>query len=359
MAGAPPTTTTQEAAMAFPDGIADFRSDTVTRPTDAMRRAMADAAVGDDVYGEDPTVNALEEEAAAAIGMEAGLFVPSGVMGNQIALHLLARPGDEILCVATAHVRNYEQGAAAALSGAAFRTLPGPDGEMDADAIEGAFVGAGYHLPSLTTVVWENTHNVSGGTVVTFDHMAAGTAVARRFGAGIHLDGARIWNAAAASGVAAARYAGLADTVMFCLSKGLGAPIGSMLCASKESIEAGRVIRRRFGGAMRQVGVIAAAGRIALAERDRLTDDHAVAAALAAGLHERFGNAASDAATNMVMLSGPGLPASTEQIAASLAAAGIKVGHIRPGVLRFVTHRDVDLDDVRRTLAVLDDLNRS
>ena len=245
--------------MAFPDGTADFRSDTVTRPTAAMRRAIADAEVGDDVYGEDPTVNALEEEAAAAIGKEAGLFVPSGVMGNQIALHLLARPGDEILCVESSHVRNYVQGAAAALSGAAFRTLPGPDGEMDAGDIEAAFVGAGYHLPSLTAVVWENTHNVSGGSVVPFDHMAAGTAVARRFGAGVHLDGARIWNASIASGVPAARDAGLADSVMFGLSTGLGAPVGSLLCGSAEAIAAGRVIRRRYGVAMRQAGVIAAA----------------------------------------------------------------------------------------------------
>jgi threonine aldolase len=344
--------------MAFPDGIADFRSDTVTRPTPAMRRAMAEAEVGDDVYGEDPTVNALEEEAALAVGSAAAIFVPSGVMGNQIALHLHGRPGDEVVCVETAHIRNHEHGAASAISGVAFRTIPGATGEMEPDAIAAAFAGSGYHLPPATVLVWENTHNVSGGSVLPIEHIEVGTAAARRFGARVHLDGARIWNAVAATGTPASRFAGAADTVMFCLSKGLGAPIGSMLCGTTETIDAARQVRRRLGGAMRQVGVIAAAGRVALADRDRIAADHETAAVLAAGLSDRFGDAVGDAATNMVVLTTDELATPAERIVTELAEAGIRVGYIRPGVLRFVTHRDVDTMDVARLLATLDGMSQ-
>ena len=220
--------------MAFPDGTADFRSDTVSRPTAEMRRAMADAEVGDDVYGEDPTVAALQEEAAAAVGTEAALFVPSGTMGNQIAVHLLTRPGDEIVCNEWAHVRNYEHGAASWLSGVAFRSVPGDGGVVTVEQIRAAVDQSGYHLPAVSLLVWENSHNVSGGAVVPLETMVAGTAAARTAGLRVHLDGARLFNAAAATGTPAFEFADQADTVMFCLSKGLGAPVGGVVAQHED-----------------------------------------------------------------------------------------------------------------------------
>ncbi len=340
--------------MAFPDGIADFRSDTVTRPTPAMLREMATAPLGDDVYGEDPTVNALEEESAAAVGKEAGLFVPTGSMGNQVAIQLLTRPGDEILCVEWAHVRNYELGAGSAISGVGFRIVATPGGLIEAADVEAAVVAGGYHLPPLTMLAWENTHNVSGGSVVPASAMDKTSAAARAAGLAIHLDGARLWNAVAASRVAAEHYAAAADTVMFCFSKGLGAPIGSVLCGPAELIAAGRLLRKRLGGGMRQVGVIAAAARVGLADRERLADDHALARRLAEGLAARHpGCVDPDAVeTNMVVVAEEGLPVTAAEFQEALAAAGVRVGFIRPGMLRFVTHYDVDDTDADRVLAV-------
>ncbi len=339
--------------MAFPDGIADFRSDTVTRPTPAMRRAMADAEVGDDVYGEDPSVNALQEEAAAAIGTESALFVASGTMGNQIAVNLLTRPGDEVLCNEWSHVRNYEHGAASWLSGVGFRSVPGGGGMVAVGQIRAAAGQSGYHLPGVTLLVWENTHNVSGGAVIPLETMAAGTAEARRAGFAIHLDGARLFNAAVAAGVPASDFAAQADTVMFCLSKGLGAPVGSMLCGTGDAMEAAREVRKRLGGGMRQSGVIAAAARIALADRDRLADDHRLAARLAGLLEDRLpGAVVKPPETNMVLVGGEAVPGGPDAFTERLAAAGVLVGYIRPGVLRFCTHRDVDDADADRVAGV-------
>jgi len=339
--------------MAFPDGVADFRSDTVTRPTPEMRRAMAEAEVGDDSYGEDPTVNALQEEAAGAVGKEAAVFVPSGTMGNQLAVNLQTRPGDEVLCTEWAHLRNYERGAAGALSGAAFRTVPGPGGVITPEEVTAALEWSGTRLPRVALIVWENTHNAAGGTVLPSDITAAATRVAREGGLAVHLDGARLFNAASASGRPAAALAAGADTVMFCFSKALGAPVGSVLCGSGDLIAAAREIRRRFGGTMRQAGVLAAAARVALRDWERLAEDHALAANLAAALEARLpGAVMAPPETNMVQVAGERLPGGSEAFRTALAGAGVRVGYIRPGVLRFVTHRDVDASDVARVAAV-------
>jgi len=339
--------------MAFPDGIADFRSDTVSRPTAEMRRAMARAEVGDDVYGEDPTVRALEEEAAAAVGAGAALFVASGTMGNQIAVNLMTRPGDEILCTEWSHLRNHEHGAASWLSGVAFRPVPGEDGIITPAQVEAAAAQGRHHLPGVTLLVWENTHNVSGGRVVPLGMMEEGSAAAWRAGMSIHLDGARLFNAAVASGVAPDRFAAQADTVMICFSKGLGAPVGSALCGSPDVIAEARRIRKRLGGGMRQAGVVAAAARVGLRHRHRLADDHQLARRLAAVLEESFpGAVAAPPETNMVLVFEGAGDIRPPGLAVALGAAGIRVGHIRPGVLRFCTHHDVDGADVDRVASV-------
>jgi len=346
-------------AMAFPDGIADFRSDTVTRPTAEMRRAMAEAEVGDDSYGEDPTVNLLQEEAAGLVAKEAALFVPSGTMGNQLAINLQTRPGDEVLCTEWAHLRNYERGAASALSGAAFRTVPGEGGVITVGQIEEALAWSGTRLPRVSLLVWENTHNAAGGTVLPMDVVAAATAAAHAAGLSVHLDGARLFNAAVALGRPAAELAAGTDTVMFCFSKGLGAPVGSVLCGQADLVQAAREVRRRFGGNMRQAGVLAAAARVGLRDWPRLAEDHELASRLAGVLEDRVPGAVPIAPqSNMVQVPGDRLPGGAEAFRLALAEAGVRVGYIRPGVLRFVTHRDVDEADVARVAAVAAGLGR-
>jgi threonine aldolase len=345
--------------MAFANGIADFRSDTVTHPTDEMRRAMAVAAVGDDVYREDPTVNALEELAAGLLGKEAAVFTPSGTMANQIAIGTHTRPGEEVICVDRAHVRNYEHGGASANFGVAFRTVPTANGVMTEEQIRAAAAGTAYHLPRVSLLSWENTHNVSGGTVVPIEVMRAGSAVARSMGLSLHLDGARLWNAAAASGTDAAEYAACVDSVMFCFSKGLGAPVGSILAGSAEFIGAGREVRSRLGGSMRQAGVVAAAARVALENRDGVHVHHAIAKRLGEGLAARYPGAvdADAVVTNMVVVNETGLPWPAAKFEAALAGAGVRTAFIVPGVLRFCTHHNVDAGDVDRVLDVADSLD--
>lgn len=341
--------------MAFPDGIADFRSDTVTRPTPAMRRAMAEAEVGDDVYGDDPTVNALEEEAAVAVGKERAVFVPTGTMGNQLAIMAQTRPGEEVLCDEGAHCRNVERGAAAALSGVAFRTVHAPGGWIDPQQIRVAMSTAGAFYPRIGLMVWENTHNLSGGRVVPFDVMEAGNAEARSHGLRIHLDGARIFNASAALEVGADLIASGVDTVQFCFSKGLGAPIGSILCGSEELMSEVRYLRKRMGGGMRQVGVIAAAARVALSERDRVMDDHILARRMAEGIAARAPHAIDLEAveTNIVNVAVDHLALAWPDLAQRLAGAGVRVNGPISGIWRLVTHRDVDAADVDRLLSAV------
>lgn len=344
--------------MAFANGHADFRSDTVSHPTAAMRAAMADAPVGDDVYGEDPTVNALQEEVAALLGKEAALFTPSGTMANQLAIGVHTRPGDEVVCVERAHVRNYEHGGASANFGVSFRTVPSRNGEMTLDEIKEAAAGTAYHLPRVSLLSWENTHNVSGGTIIPSQVVRTGSDYAHSMGLRVHIDGARLWNAVAASGVSAAEIAAPADSVMFCFSKGLGAPVGSILVGTAEFIAEARWVRSRLGGSMRQAGVIAAAARVAFDNRERVVEDHANAKRLAVGLADRFPEAvdAGAVATNMVVVKESGLSFSADRYVAELAAAGVATALIVPGVLRFVTHHNVDASDVDRVLAVADSL---
>ena len=262
--------------------IVDLRSDTLTRPTRAMRDAMAYAEVGDDVYGEDPTVRRLEERAAAAIGAEAALFVPSGVMGNQIAILIHTRPGCDVLVEEGSHVYRYELGAMAAWSGAVARVIVGERGRITAHQVESAVAPDIYYMAQTRLLVLENTHNHAGGTVIELDDCRRLIECARAHDLRIHLDGARLFNAAIALGTEPARVADGFDTVMFCLSKGLGAPVGSVLCGSREMIREARIARKRMGGGMRQSGILAAAGLYALEHHvDRLADDHRRAGRLA------------------------------------------------------------------------------
>jgi threonine aldolase len=260
----------------------DLRSDTVTRPTPAMRRAMADAEVGDDVFREDPTVRLLEETAAALLGKESALFVPSGTMGNQIAVNVWTRPGQEVILEERSHILNYEMGTMAAFSGVLPRPLRGEGGSVTAEAVRGAIRPPVYYLTQTGLIALENTHNMAGGTVFPQTEAESICLLARERGLPVHLDGARIFNAAAAAGREAKDLARPFDSVMFCLSKGLGAPVGSILAGPAKFIGEALRVRKRLGGGMRQAGILAAAGLVALRDNvGRLSDDHANARLLA------------------------------------------------------------------------------
>jgi threonine aldolase len=340
--------------MAFPDGTADFRSDTVTRPTPRMIEAMASAPVGDDVYHDDPTVNTLEEESAAATGKEAAVFVPTGTMGNQLSIMFHTHPGEEVLAHEGSHVRSIEGGAPQALSGVGFRTVSGDSGQITPEDVDAAMAMVGF-FPRIGLMVWENTHNLSGGRVIPIEVMEATSARARDHGLSIHIDGARIFNAVAASSVPASRWAATADTIQFCFSKGLGAPVGSIVCGSAESIAEIRYLRKRLGGGMRQAGVIAAAARVALDERDRVIEDHVLARKLAEAFDARFpGSVSLDSVeTNMVRIDFPLLGMEWAEIGPRLAGAGVKANPPIGGGWRLVTHRDVDAADVDRLVGAL------
>jgi threonine aldolase len=312
-----------------------------------MRRAMAQAEVGDDVYGEDPTVSALEEQVAALLGHEAALFVPSGTMGNQIGMRLVAEPGQEVLTDADAHVVTYEMGAAAAVFGLSTRTVSTGTGRLDAGAfIDQVRPRGDWHLTATAAIAVENTHNRGGGLVQPLDQLQALWAWSREAGVAIHLDGARLFNASVAAGVDPATYGRLADTASVCLSKGLGAPVGSVLVSSAERIAVARLWRKRLGGGMRQAGVLAAAGLHALDHHvERLAEDHEHARLLA----ERLGVDPATVETNMVVLDD--VPAAT--VAEEAGAKGVLVGRVSARRLRLVTHLDVDRAAVERAADVL------
>jgi len=333
--------------------IVDLRSDTVTRPSPEMRQAMVAADVGDDVYGDDPTVNELENDVAGLLGFEAGLFTPSGSMANQLGLRLLVKPGQEVVCDQTAHVVRAELGAAAVFSGITTRTWLAPRGRLDAGAVADTITpNAGPYLVSTAAIAVENTHNFGGGTVQPQAEVQAVQALARAHGLGLHLDGARLWNAHVASGVELATLAAGFDTVSVCLSKGLGAPVGSVLVSSAERIAEARVWRKRYGGGMRQAGILAAAGLFALEHNvKRLADDHARARRLAAEL----GSDPEQTETNIVVLSVPDAAA----VAAGAAEQGVLVSALGPKFLRLVTHLDVDDDGIARAIEVLGPLVRT
>jgi threonine aldolase len=332
--------------------LVDLRSDTVTRPTPEMRRAMAKAAVGDDVFAEDPTVNALQDLAAGVLGKEAGLFVPTGTMGNQVGLGILARPGDEVVCDPAAHFLHYEGGGLAAHLGLVARPVGSPGG-LGAHSVAQAIRAGSEHHPRTAVVALENTHNAAGGRVFPIDEARAVAKVCRQASVAVHLDGARIFNAQVATGVRAREWAECADTITFCFSKGLGAPIGSMVCGSAEAIAEGRRARKRLGGGMRQVGVVAAAARVALETGvERLAVDHANARRLADGLADLHPDACDPARveTNMVYADFAPFSMSAPEVRDAVRAEGI-VTLAAPGtVMRLVTHRDVDETGIERAL---------
>jgi threonine aldolase len=333
----------------------DLRSDTVTRPTPGMRAAMAAAPVGDDVYGEDPTVAELEQRVAALLGQEAAVFTPTGSMANQLGMRLLVAPGQELVCDDAAHVVRAELGAAAALSGITTRTYPSTDGRVDIDAVTALMrPDAGPYLVSTAAVVVENTHNFGGGTVQPLEELQLLRKVTADAGVRLHLDGARLWNAHVATGTPLSSYGELFDTVSVCLSKGLGAPVGSVLASSAERVEQARVWRKRLGGGMRQVGILAAAGLHALDHHvDRLADDHARARRLAEELAESAPDAIDPATvqTNIVVLRVRDAAAVVEHC----RAQDVLVGSLDRTHLRAVTHLDVDDAGLRRAAAVLRD----
>ncbi|MBL8730265.1 MAG: aminotransferase class I/II-fold pyridoxal phosphate-dependent enzyme [Planctomycetes bacterium] len=331
--------------------IADFRSDTSTLPTEAMRRAMATAEVGDDVRGEDPTVRRLEQEAAALLGKPAALFLPSGTMANQAAIHVHCRPGDELICEDRSHVYLFEGGGIARLSGTQVRLLAAPGGFPTPAQVEGAVRSDDPHHPRSRLLVLENTHNMAGGRVANVATMSALAAAARRHGLAVHVDGARLLNAAVALGCPARDLVASADSVSLCLSKGLGAPVGSMLAGSTDFVAQARRVRKAFGGGMRQAGVIAAAGLLALRDGPALlAHDHDRAQRLARGLAELPFLAVDPAVVDSNIVMADLRAGEPDQLQAHLQRCGVLAAGAGPRRLRFVLHRDVDDAMVQRCL---------
>lgn len=333
----------------------DLRSDTVTLPTPQMRAAMAEAEVGDDVYGEDPTLNLLEEMSAARMGKEAGLFVPSGTMGNLAAIMAYCGRGDEFILGVLSHTFVFEAGGAAALGGVHPHTLKNQtDGSLVLEEIEEAIRPDDIHHPISRLVVLENTHNRCGGTALSLVYTRAVGDLAHKHGLKLHLDGARIFNAAVANGIEVKDLVGPADSVTFCLSKGLSAPVGSVLCGSNEFIKQARRIRKQLGGGMRQAGILAAAGIIALETMvDRLDEDHARAKQLAQGLSLIPGLVldAGTPHTNMVFLAlGDEVPLSGLEVANKLKEIGVRVGIVSKNRFRLVTHYWIDDEDIQNAV---------
>lgn len=332
----------------------DLRSDTITQPTPAMREAMAKAEVGDDVFGDDPTVQRLEARVAEVLGKEAAVFTPSGTMANQIALRAHTEPGDEILVEGNAHIYYYESGAPAALSGVMCRCLAGVRGIFTAADVEAALRPPDQHFAVTRLVCLENTHNRGGGSIWPLERIKEVAAVARQRGLRLHLDGARLWNASAATGIPERDYAALFDSVSVCFSKGLGAPVGSALCGPRELIQRARRARKMFGGGMRQAGIIAAGALFALEhQRARLAEDHANARALADGLARLPGLELDPATvqTNMVFFGMRQIPAAA--LAEKLARAGVRMLATGPQTIRAVTNLMVSSADIPVALDII------
>jgi len=328
------------------ESMVDLRSDTVTRPTDAMRRAMAEAEVGDDVYGEDPTVNRLQDVVADLLGKDAALFVPSGTMANQICLHVLTDRGDEVVLEKSSHVYNYETGASSVLSGVQLHPVD-DGGLLTPDGVEAAIRPDMDVFARTRVVSVENTANKAGGRVYPIDRIAAVTGVARDHGLKTHLDGARLWNASAASGVSEAEYASHFDLVWVALSKGLGAPAGSLVAGPQSLIDEARRVRKRFGGGMRQSGILAAAGLHALEHhRPHLSDDHTKARRLARALADlaAFDIDPQTVESNIVLFDV--VDGMAQPVIDAMADDGILLTPFGPRTVRATTHRDVSDDDV-------------
>jgi threonine aldolase len=338
----------------------DLRSDTVTKPSDAMRAAMSVAEVGDDVYGDDATANSLEERVAALFGFEAGLFTPTGSLANQLAIRQLVKPGEELITETFSHIVRAELGAGAAFSGITTRTWESPRGSLKAaDPLRIARPDSGPYQVSTTAIAVENTHNFGGGTVQPLDEIKNLRAESLKMGLTMHLDGARIWNAHVATGVSFVEYGKYFDTVSVCFSKGLGAPVGSMVLSNKERIASARIWRKRYGAGMRQIGMLAAAAHFALDNNiERLADDHANATSLAKAVSEVAPKVVNPAEveTNIVVLDLTGANTTAAEINAELKAAGILASTIGPTTLRLVTHLDVSAADIAKVNSVLPEL---
>lgn len=337
-------------------GVIDLRSDTLTRPTRAMREAMLDAGVGDDVYGEDPTVAQLEARVAGLFGHEAGLFMASGSLTNQIGVALHVAPGSEVLCDVRAHIARAEMGAHGALHGVTMRTWVTTDGVATPEAVVPLIeTDGGPFLVSTACVALENTHNFAGGTITPIDAIAAISTSARARGVKMHLDGARLANAHVATGVSFAEYGRHFDTVSLCLSKGLGAPIGSVLTGSASDIARARILRKRLGAGWRQAGILAAAGLYALDHHvERLADDHEAARRFAAAVEAVAPGAVSEPASNIVVVDTG--ERSGAEVAVLAAERGVAVSALGAHMVRAVTHLDVDADACERAGAIVGDV---
>ncbi len=336
--------------------LVDLRSDTVTRPTAAMRRAIFEAEVGDDVYGEDPTVNRLERRAAEIFGKEAALFVPTGSMGNTISIKIHTEHGQEVICDARAHILDWELSMTAWFSGCLVRSIETTDGILTWDRIRSYLRPAGPHNAPTALVEIENTHNMAGGTVYPQDTIDEICTEAHKLGLKVHMDGARVFSASAACGKSVAEITRGVDTVMFCLSKGLGAPVGSLVVGRKEAIAKGRSYRKRLGGGMRQTGILAAAGLIALEEMPkRLGEDHANAKFLAAALAQIPGVQVTPPQTNIVIFDVAGTGWRASEISARLKELGVIINPVTPSgpTMRAVTHYDVDRPGCERAVEAL------
>ncbi len=338
------------------EGVIDLRSDTVTKPSPEMRRAMFEAEVGDDVYGEDPTINRLETRAAEIFRREAALFVPSGTMGNQIAIKLHTHHGQEVICEERGHVFNYEMAMLAHFSGVVARTVQAEDGVLTWEHVKSKLKAKSYHAAKTGLISLENTHNMAGGTItppMVFDEVCDNAHAA---GLPVHLDGARVFNAAVALDIPVALLTAKADTVMFCLSKGLGAPVGSLLVGRAELMDRGRLYRKALGGGMRQAGILAAAGLIAL-ERgpQKLKQDHANARFLAEGLAQIPGIHIdpNKAPTNILICDISGTGMTSTQLSSKLAERKVLANGVGPQLIRFVTHLDVGREQCAQALEVL------
>ncbi|MGI6128570.1 MAG: low-specificity L-threonine aldolase [bacterium] len=341
----------------MPGKQVDFRSDTVTMPTPQMREAMYKAEVGDDVYSEDPTVNELEELAAHLLGKEAGLFVTSGTQGNLIAILTHTRPGQEVILESESHIFYYEVGGAALIGGVQFRTLPAVRGAMKPSDVEAAIRPCDIHFPPTGLICIENTHNRAGGAVIPISNLAALAAIGTRHKIPLHLDGARLFNAAVALNVEAREIADHFDSVSLCLSKGLGAPVGSVIVGRKDWIKQARKWRKRLGGGMRQAGILAAPGIIALKEMiGRLAEDHALAKYLANGLANMPGLDVTPPDTNIVLVDVKSSGQTAVDILHWLTSNGVLATDFGPTTIRFVTHKDVDQSSADKVLAVMNNI---
>ena len=338
------------------EAVIDLRSDTVTKPSPEMRRAMFEAEVGDDVYGEDPTINRLERRAAEKFGREAALFVPSGTMGNQIAIKLHTHHGQEAICEERSHVFNYEMAMMAHFSGVVPRTVRADDGILTWEHVKANLKGKSYHAARTGLVSLENTHNMAGGTITppsVFDEVCDN---AHDAGLPVHLDGARVFNASVALGIPVAQLTAKADTVMFCLSKGLGAPVGSLLVGSAELMDRGRIYRKALGGGMRQAGILAAAGLIALEQGpQKLAQDHANARFLAEGLARipGFQIAPDKVQTNILICKVTRTGMTSTELSLRLAERNVLANEVGPELIRFVTHLDVSREQCAGALEVI------